>query len=322
MMSWPDFCYKQIIVHIAGGSKERLRFHVDNIVIEDADGKVILQQSCHKIFALFIIGETSLTSIAIQKAIAFAFPIVLLSRNMKFITAINSGAEGNTVLRTKQYAGIRNLEIAKCLVKMKIENQCSLLNALRYKSQDDCEAMKTLKGINVLEAEDIFQLLGHEGFASKTFFSAYFRPMSWTRREPRCKRDIYNLLLDIGYTYLFNFLDAMLALYGFDRYYGVFHTCFYQRKSLVCDIIEPFRCIIDRRLRKAYNLKQISPDDFFFKDEQFHLAYAKQDKYIRLFMKDILEQKENIFKFCQSYYRWFMQDRPLDTFPKFSLENN
>lgn len=321
MMSWPDFSYKQIIIHITGGTKERLRFHVDNIVIENAEGKIILQHSCHKIFALFIIGETSLTSIAIQKAIAFAFPIILLSRNMKFITAINSGAEGNTLLRTKQYAGERNLDIAKCLVKQKITNQCNLLNELRYKSQDDCEAIKTLKGINVFESKDIFQLLGHEGLASRTFFSAYFRPMNWTRREPRCKRDIFNLLLDIGYTYLFNFIDAMLALYGFDRYYGVFHTCFYQRKSLVCDIIEPFRYIVDRRLRKAYNLKQISQDDFFIKDNQFHLTYANQDKYTRLFMKDILGEKERIFKFCQSYYRWFMQDRPLDAFPMLSFDD-
>lgn len=322
MMSWPDFSYKQIIVHIAGGSKERIRFHVDNIIIEDADGKVLMQHSCHRIFALFIVGETSLTSIAIQKAIAFAFPIILLSRNMKFVTAINSGAEGNTVLRAKQYSGKRNLDIAKCLVQQKIQNQRNLLNALRYKSENDNDAIKTLKEINVLDSKDIFQLLGHEGFASKTFFLAYFRPMEWKRREPRCKRDIFNLLLDIGYTYLFNFIDAMLALYGFDRYFGVFHTCFYQRKSLVCDMIEPFRCIIDRRLRKAYNLKQISPDDFFFKNEQYHLSYTNQDKYIRLFMKDILEQKENIFKFCQGYYRWFMQDKPLDAFPQFSIENN
>lgn len=35
MMSFPDFQYKQVIVHVAGGSGERLRFLADNVVIED-----------------------------------------------------------------------------------------------------------------------------------------------------------------------------------------------------------------------------------------------------------------------------------------------
>ena len=92
----------------------------------------------------------------------------------------------------------------------------------------------------------------------------YFRKLKWERRMPRCKNDIPNLLLDIGYTYLFNFIESLLSIYGFDLYCGVHHTFFYQRKSLVCDLVEPFRCIIDQRIRKAYTLKQVNEDDFFF----------------------------------------------------------
>ena len=170
------------------------------------------------------------------------------------------------------------------------------------------------------KAENIHEIMGIEGNASRIFFSAYFRPMNWNRREPRCKRDVYNLLLDIGYTYLFHFIEAMLALYGFDLYCGVLHTFFYQRKSLVCDIVEPFRCIIDRRLRKAYNLGQIHPDDFFVKDNQYCLQWKEQTKYIRLFMKDILEQKEEIFKFCQKYYRWFIKNSDIADFPVYKIK--
>ena len=50
-MSLPDFQYKQVIVHVAGGSGERLRFLADNVVIEDRDKKCILRHSCHRIFA-------------------------------------------------------------------------------------------------------------------------------------------------------------------------------------------------------------------------------------------------------------------------------
>lgn len=84
----------------------------------------------------------------------------------------------------------------------------------------------------------------------------YFDNVQWNGRKPRIKSDYVNVVLDIGYTMLFNIVDAMLQVYGFDTYYGVFHKCFYMRKSLVCDIMEPIRLIIDYEVRKAINLGQ------------------------------------------------------------------
>ena len=240
---------------------------------------------------------------------------------MKVAARINSGAEGNTLLRFKQYTleSSRKLEIAKALVQLKIKNQASLLTQMRYLSAEDKQIRDELLQIDVNDAENAKELLGIEGNASKIFFSTYFRTLHWKRREPRCKQDINNLLLDIGYTYLFNFMEGLLALYGFDLYCGVYHTFFYQRKSLVCDMIEPFRCIIDRRLRKAYNLGQIDEQDFFVSDHHYHLQWKYQQKYIRLFMKDIMDEKEYLFRFCQNYYRWFVKDRPSSQFPQYKI---
>lgn len=320
MMSLPDFNYKQIIFHMAGGNGERLRFLADTIVIEDKEGKRILRHSCHKLFALFIVGEMSLTSVAIRQALRFNFPIILMSGNFRIITRINSAAEGNTLLRMKQYlAGERNMETARSIIAQKIANQASLLRALRYRSAEDNNCLQTLEQMDLSEANDVHSLMGLEGYASKLFFSAYFRQLGWKRREPRCKHDIPNLLLDIGYTYLFNFIESMLCLYGFDLYCGVHHTFFYHRKSLVCDIEEPFRYIIDRRLRKAHNLKQIDPNDFLFAKESFSLIWKKQKKYIELFFKDILEEKERIFLYVRDYYRWFIRDMPIEKFPSFDI---
>ena len=62
--------------------------------------------------------------------------------------------------------------------------------------------------------------------------------------------------------YLFNFIECFLRMYGFDLYVGVFHRLWFKRKSLVCDVMEPFRCIIDRAVRTAYHRKQFSVKDF------------------------------------------------------------
>lgn len=319
-MSWPDFKYKQIIIHKTIGEKERLRFRADNLVIEDEEGNVLVQQSCHKIFAVFIVGDTTLTSVIIKKSVAFSFPIILMNHNFKVVSRINCAAEGNTLLRRIQYdPSFDNLFVAKELIRQKINNQRNLLSSLRYLSQDDKDVIAKLKEVDVSSANDIHELMGIEGSASKLFFSAYFRPLGWQRREPRCKRDIYNLLLDIGYTYLFNFIEAMLCLYGFDLYQGVLHTNFYQRKSLVCDIVEPFRCIIDKRLRKAYNLGQIDESDFFFSKGQWSLEYKNQEKYTKLFVRDLMDEKERIFIYCQTYYRWLMKKKSATEFPVFNI---
>lgn len=321
MLSLPDFKYKQIIVHITHTHNEKLCFRSDNIVILDEEGEVKLQHTCHRIFALFIIGEISLTSILIKHCIQYHFPIILMNRNFKIVAKFNCETEGNTLLRQRQYllSSTEKLDISKQLIQQKINNQINLLNMLRYKSKDDKNTISFLKKLDITQAEDSYELMGIEGTASKYFFKSYYHALKWRRREPRCKQDITNLLLDIGYTWLFQFIEAMLSLYGFDLYCGVLHTFFYQRKSLVCDIIEPFRCIIDNRVRKAHNLKQIREDDFFIKNHQYYLKYEAQTKYTSLFLKDILEHKTEIFKFCQSYYRWMSQQKDISDFPVFSI---
>lgn len=176
MLSLPDFRYKQTAIHISGGSRERLRFKADNIVIEDEDGKIIFQHSCHRLLALFIIGETTLTTPAIHHAVNFGFPIIIMNRNMKVVARINSGAEGNTLLRQKQYTldSGRRLEISKALIRLKINNQASLLSQLRYLSADDRKIRDELLQSNVSLAKDSAELLGMEGNASKKFSALIF----------------------------------------------------------------------------------------------------------------------------------------------------
>lgn len=320
MMSWPDFSYKQIVVHQIRNKGEKIRFRADNIVILDSEEKVLLQHTCHRLFALFIIGEISMTSVLLRNSVKYGFPIVLMNGNLRVVARFNCAAEGNTLLRRKQYEiGDGAFEIAKELIRQKIANQASLIEGLRRLSADNIEAVSYLTKIDVESVSNIRELMGLEGNASRTFFSSYFSPLGWNRREPRCKRDIYNVLLDIGYTFLFQFVEAMLSLYGFDLYCGVLHTFFYQRKSLVCDIVEPFRCIIDRRIRKAHNLGQINKDDFSLYNGMYMLEWKTQGKYARLFLKDILECKEEIFRYCQQYYRCFMKGVPISEFPKFRV---
>ncbi len=137
---------------------------------------------------------------------------------------------------------------------------------------------------------------------TKDFFKTYFAQINWLRRMPRGKIDENNILLDMGYHFLFNFIDSILRLYGFDTYKGIYHQLFYQRKSLACDMMEPFRCIIDRALIKMHNLGQFKASDFGQRQGSYYLSYRHSSKYAQIFLSEILRYKMEIYNYIREYY--------------------
>ncbi len=321
MMSRPDFMAKQILF-LESDKCKNLKFRNSNLVLLDEKNKVLIQHSLHKIFMVFVYGEFTITSVLVKNVKKHAIPLIFLNYNLRVYFSVIPDNKGNFLLRKKQYHFNNNLIIAKHTVRNKIQNQLTLMKSLRYKTVNDKQSISdiesSLKGIN--KCENSQELLGIEGSASKLFFQTYFKNMAFTGRKPRCKSDIINLLLDIGYHYLFNFIEANLELYGFDTYCGFYHKFFYQRKSLVCDLIEPFRCIIDKRVRKSYNLKQINISEFKCKGGQYHIKKGYNKKYSRLFLKEILLHKEQIFIYVQQYYRSFIKERNISDFPIFTVK--
>jgi hypothetical protein len=106
----------------------------------------------------------------------------------------------------------------------------------------------------------------------------------------------------------------------FDTYYGVFHKCFYMRKSLVCDLMEPMRPIIEYAVRKAIRLGQCKADDFGQDKNRWYLEWKNNPAYIRFLMEAILEYKDAIFLYVQQYYRFFMKMKSVEKMPLFLYE--
>ena len=95
---------------------------------------------------------------------------------------------------------------------------------------------------------------------------------------------------------------------------------FRHRKSLVCDLEEPFRPIVDAAILKAMNLGQVSKKDFWKNQSQYILPWKNSQKYISLILEAIMEYKNEIFIYLQGYYRAFMRDKPAEEFPVFDME--
>ncbi len=300
---------KIVIIKILNPNTCKIKLRNDNLIYL-IDNEVVNQISMYSVLAIFIIGETYITTPLIKKAMACGTSIILMNNNLSHLANISPLIEGNFLLRQKQYNTTKadELIIAKELVKLKITNQLKLVGM---------KANKIKLVLSKLPSIATFQELnGFEGTIAKQYFSFHFGD-NWQGRRPRVKDTIDNYLLDLGYTLLLNYIDVNLRLFGFDTYKGVYHQLFFNRKSLSCDIMEPFRPMIDNRIKTASNLKIINSKDFVLNAyKEYYLPFDKQSKYNNLFFELMVDNKENIFEFIMGYYRYFM-NMDKNKFPKF-----
>ena len=139
MMSTRDFECKQI-AFVFTSKGEKISFKNDNLLILDEEGKVKHQSTCYRLFLLFICGDYCITSGLFDRASKFGFNIVLMSPNLRVTKIIPSKAEGNVLLRRKQYA-LTGTEIAAHVIANKIHNQNFLLKKKRSKTEEEKETI-------------------------------------------------------------------------------------------------------------------------------------------------------------------------------------
>lgn len=306
MIQAPDFREKQIFfLDAVDLSQCELSLRNENVFIK-VDGETKDKIPINKLIAIFIIGDMTITSKLLQKIMRAGASIYFLKRNLETYASIGAYAEGNYLLRQKQYALSEKqaLEISKNIVANKLRNSLNLLRGVNIEKINDKLRMEYKQQImkKIENAENLASLRGIEGVVSKDYFGIYFEKINWYKRVPRGKVDENNILLDIGYNFLFHFVDSLLRVYGFDTYKGIYHQLFFQRKSLSCDIMEPFRCIIDKTLVKMYTLGQFDKKDFGYRNGQYYLSYKHSGKYAQIFLKEILRYKEDIYNYARDHY--------------------
>lgn len=302
MLTLPDFKEKKIIfISNKGDLENNLKFSNSNIKLYKGN-EFTNQVSCHLALSVFIIGGFTITSYLIKRAKEYGISIFMLNDSFETYAEIMSQAEGNYKLRRVQYTmgKQQELEIAKFLLTNKINNQQRVLKACK-KSE-----LNSTPFINIEKAKENDKLLGIEGSFAKGYFKSLFADIGWYRRAPRTKEDFPNLLLDIGYTFLFNYIDSLLRLFGFDPYKGFYHKLFFQRKSLSCDLMEPLRPLVDRQLVKSYNLGQINEKDFKFKNGSFTIKNGKHRRYVDIWFQTIVHNREQIYTFILNFYRYLL----------------
>lgn len=322
MFTSKDVEYRSIYVINCITDRE-LRVSSGELLLEDLqEKKVLTKLPFQKILALFIIGHIHITTPFIEKCKKHNVALVVMKPSLRPVFYWADSAEANFLLRKRQYEFDKNdISIARVIVENKIANSIKLLQKTRRKDFLTSSAIIACeqKMVQARKAQEYNTLMGIEGTAAKTFFASYFQDAGWQGRKPRVKTDYLNATMDIGYTFLFNFIESFVRMFGFDLYVGVYHRLWFKRKSLVCDLIEPFRCVIDKTIRTAVNRKQVSEKDYEVHKGEYRLKRDMNKEYSKLFFDALVPYKQEIFKYVQSYYRCFMGCKDISQYPTFEI---
>lgn len=108
-----------------------------------------------------------------------------------------------------------------------------------------------------------------EGHAAKVYFNAMFGK-NFSRND-ECP---INAMLNYGYSIILSCINREIVCSGYSTMLGIFHNNMFNPFNLGCDIMEPFRPIIDRAV------KNVNPQKFGTDEKRFVLSLLSMELYI------------------------------------------
>lgn len=147
------------------------------------------------------------------------------------------------------------------IVSEKIRKQAELL--LELGKTEQASLLDTYIG-----QVEIADATNREGHAAKVYFNALFG-MDFTRSA-----DIpVNAALNYGYSILLSAFNREVSANGYLTQLGIFHGNMFNHFNLACDLMEPFRVIVDR---KVLQMKPVQ----FEKNEKLELLSLLDQKVV------------------------------------------
>lgn len=270
-------------VHVEG-FENRLCNEMDRLVIR-RDGHEVVRVPFSWIGEISIGGSAQLSSGVIQRALDLNIPIWFVGRNGALQGKLARTESDPSELWQRQQALLQTPEIAvpaaRTLLRGKLLNQAAILR--RYTDVEAAvSATEMLRGLGeqVYDATSLPALIGLESRAAAIYFGAWLslipEEYGFRSRQQRPARDPVNVLLNLGYTRLRTQIRGLVERHGLSPFHGFVHqsraldTGAKRHDTLVSDLMEPFRPLVDRAVLSLLRKQQIQPKDFsyFEKAEQ------------------------------------------------------
>jgi len=247
--------------------------------------KTALRVPLHQLDSIATFGRVS-ASPFLQGACAEAgVSFSMLTRNGRFLAAVNGFTAGNVLLRREQYRRADDLAatlaVARPVVAAKIANcRTVLLRGARDRPAEAAAALKkaTVRmagdAENAMNAPSLDVLRGIEGESAFAYFSAFNHlraagtdAFMFTQRSRRPPLDPVNALLSFIYTLLAHDCRSACESVGLDAQVGFLHRDRPGRPSLALDLMEAMRPVLgDRLALSLVNRKQLKANHFVAKE--------------------------------------------------------
>lgn len=159
-----------------------------------------------------------------------------------------------------EWLSIHKQTIWTAIVREKIKNQ---RDNLYYFNLSEYQLLE-----QYLEQLEFNDETNREGHAAKVYFNAMFGK-SFSRSD-ECA---INAMLDYGYSIILSCVNREIVSNGYITQIGLFHDNMFNQFNLSCDIMEPFRTIIDRKVREVMPTK-------FEKDEKAIVLRLLNDEFV------------------------------------------
>lgn len=266
-------------------------------------GQVIQSVPIETLDIIEIFGYVQITTQCLSRCLREGINIVFFSYNGAYFGRLISTNHVNTSRQRKQALLTTecdfSLSIGKSILMAKINNQITILRryARTNKKVNIADAIKhmniAIKAIN--KATTINQIIGHEGYAAKTYFKylgmLIDHDFAFTGRSRRPPKDPFNSMISLGYSLLLNEIYGRIESKGMNPFWGFIHQDHEKHPTLASDLIEEWRAVIvDSFAMSCINGHEIRKENFEISDYNNGVYLTKEG--LRTFIYK-LEQKMN-----------------------------
>jgi len=295
----------QLVINSYGTS---LRRNGELFIIMVKDRKV--EVAAKKIQSILITTGVHFSSDVIKLANDYNIDIVMLDKYGQPYGRFWNGKMGSTAaIRRAQLLASDNiigLEVVKNWTTTKLMNQKKHLEELLKRRPgkeeqfepaisliDNCILhLSSLNG-NIKELGQ--KILGIEGSAAALYWKVLGKlppdEFKFEKRSHYPALDPANAMINYAYGVLYSKVEKACIIAGLDPYIGFLHTDNYNKKSLVFDMIEPFRYYGDKVVMKLFTGRKCKKD-MFYKSSSGVTTLEKlgKDLFIPIF-NEYLEEK-------------------------------
>ena len=264
----------QLVINTFGAS---LRKEGERFCVQTKEKK--FQVSAMKVQSILITTGAHFSSDVVKLANEHNIDIIFLDRYGDPYARVWHAKMGSTAaIRRRQIEVAETqigLQVAVDWVGTKLGNQLQFLDELerrrpgaeelfRTPSETIEQCMKKLDGLAGSLEDKRGTIMGLEGSAGRAYFGCLGRLMPkeyrFKARSRQPAQDAFNAMLNYGYGVLYSMVERACILAGLDPFVGFLHTDNYNKKSLVFDLIEPFRIIAERTVVFLFTGRRVRKD--------------------------------------------------------------